>query len=90
MPQLKKVVLAMGDRVIYRDTFSQALAELTGSPPPGNTPATATTISTAAPPPPASNGQNSAALAERLGRLKNQAEQLTRELESLEKEMQKK
>ena len=31
MPQLKKVVLAMGDRLIYRDTFDQALAELTGS-----------------------------------------------------------
>ena len=30
MPQLKKVVLAMGDRLIYRDTFDQALAELTG------------------------------------------------------------
>ena len=29
MPQLKKVVLAMGDRLIYRDTFEQALAELT-------------------------------------------------------------
>src|SRR6202035_3991277 len=32
MPQLKKVVLAMGDRLIYRDTFEQALAELTGAP----------------------------------------------------------
>src|ERR1043166_4455858 len=30
MPQLKKVVLAMGDRLIYRDNFDQALAELTG------------------------------------------------------------
>ena len=29
MPQLKKVVLAMGDRLIYRDTFDQALADLT-------------------------------------------------------------
>ena len=32
MPQLKKVVLAMGDRLIYRDTFVEALAELTGGP----------------------------------------------------------
>src|ERR1700722_16129645 len=31
MPQVKKVVLAMGDRLIYRDTFQQALAELTGT-----------------------------------------------------------
>ena len=34
MPQLKKVVLAMGDRLIYRDTFAEALADLTGSPAP--------------------------------------------------------
>jgi uncharacterized membrane protein (UPF0182 family) len=32
MPQLKKVVLAMGNRLIYRDTFGEALAELTGGP----------------------------------------------------------
>jgi hypothetical protein len=30
MPQLKKVVLAMGNRMVYRDTYEQALAELTG------------------------------------------------------------
>jgi len=30
MPQLKKVVLAMGNTLIYRDTWEQALAELTG------------------------------------------------------------
>ncbi len=35
MPQLKKVVLAMGDRLIYRDTFDQALAELVGGGLPG-------------------------------------------------------
>ena len=34
MPQLKKVVLAMGDRLIYRDTFDEALADLTGAPAP--------------------------------------------------------
>jgi uncharacterized membrane protein (UPF0182 family) len=32
MLQLKKVVLAMGNRLIYRDTFGEALAELTGGP----------------------------------------------------------
>ena len=32
MPQLKKVVLAMGNRLIYRDTFEEALAELTVGP----------------------------------------------------------
>jgi len=30
MPQLKKVVLAVGDRLIYTDTYEQALAELSG------------------------------------------------------------
>ncbi len=30
MPQLKKVVLAMGNTLVYRDTYEQALAELTG------------------------------------------------------------
>jgi uncharacterized membrane protein (UPF0182 family) len=38
MPQLKKVVLAMGNRIIYRDTYDQAIADLasvgqTGTPP---------------------------------------------------------
>ena len=39
MPQLKKVVLAMGNNLIYEDTYEQALARLTGMPvserPPG-------------------------------------------------------
>ena len=30
MPQLKKVVLAIGNTLIYRDTYEQALAELSG------------------------------------------------------------
>ena len=30
MPQLKKVVLAVGNRLIYADTYEQALAQLTG------------------------------------------------------------
>ena len=50
MPQLKKVVLAMGDRLIYRDTFDEALAELTGGPAsPG--PAVPAAASAAAPAP---------------------------------------
>ena len=84
MPQLKKIVLAMGDRLIYRDTFSEALAELTGgSAPPG--PALP-----AAAPASAATGENSPALSERLSHLQEQAEQLARELETLEKETQKK
>jgi uncharacterized membrane protein (UPF0182 family) len=30
MPQLRKVVLAMGNTLIYRDTYEEALAELAG------------------------------------------------------------
>ncbi len=32
MPQLKKVVLAMGNRLIYADSYEQALAEINGIP----------------------------------------------------------
>jgi hypothetical protein len=31
MPQLKKVVLAMGNTLIYTDTYEQAIAQLTGA-----------------------------------------------------------
>ncbi|HYP14849.1 MAG TPA: UPF0182 family protein, partial [Bryobacteraceae bacterium] len=31
MPQLRKVVLAMGNRLVYRDTYEEAIAELTGT-----------------------------------------------------------
>lgn len=34
MPQLKKVVVAVGNDLIYRDTYEQAIAELTGMQPP--------------------------------------------------------
>jgi uncharacterized membrane protein (UPF0182 family) len=88
MPQLKKVVLAMGDRLIYRDTFDEALADLTGGPMPAR-PAQAIVASGSAPPPPAS-AKNAPTLEERLRALHDQAEQLTRELEKLEKEAAKK
>jgi uncharacterized membrane protein (UPF0182 family) len=48
MPQLKKVVLAMGNTLIYRDTYEQALAELTGKSPPA--PASIQTSTAAAAP----------------------------------------
>ena len=84
MPQLKKVVLAMGDRLIYRDTFNEALAELTGGT------ALPEPALPAAAPASAATGQNLPALTERLSRLREQAEQLARELGTLEKETQKK
>jgi hypothetical protein len=47
MPQLKKVVLAVGNRLIYADTYDEALARLAGGNPPpqalsGTAPAAAT------------------------------------------------
>jgi uncharacterized membrane protein (UPF0182 family) len=88
MPQVKKVVLAMGDRLIYRDTFQQALAELTGSPGATQTAASAAAASPATAPP--ATGQDTSSLAERITHLREQAEQMAKELETLEKETQKK
>jgi uncharacterized protein len=89
MPQLKKVVLAMGDRLIYRDTFEEALADLTGAPAPAS-PASVPAI--AGPSAPAQNlsGTSASALAERLHHLRNEAEQLARALEALERDTVKK
>ena len=86
MPQLKKVVLAMGDRLIYKDTFTEALAELTG----GVMPAAPAASETASTPAPTGTKENTPSLAERLHTLRDQSEQLTRELEKLEKEAGKK
>jgi uncharacterized protein len=87
MPQLKKVVLAMGDRLIYRDTFDQALAELTGSPVPSKPPAEQAASQSPQTP---SQGKELPDLAERVRRIRDQAEQLVKELETLEKETGKK
>jgi hypothetical protein len=84
MPQLKKVVLAVGDRLIYRDTFDEAIAELTGIPAPAK-PASASASPPSAPAP-AAPTQGSGALAGQIRHLREQAEELTRELEKLEKE----
>lgn len=37
MPQLRKVVVAMGNTLIYKDTYEEAIAELTGAAPPMQT-----------------------------------------------------
>jgi uncharacterized protein len=54
MPQLKKVALAMGNNLVYSDTYQQALAQLAGeklpeSPPPAPGAPAATTTSAPAP-----------------------------------------
>ena len=60
MPQLKKVVLAAGNRLIYADTYDEALAQLTGSnpqpPTPPQGPSTAASGQPAASPPRAAPG----------------------------------
>lgn len=63
MPQLKKVVIAMGNRIIYRDTYEQAVNELTGDNIPAVQSQTAIVSRTAAPaatspPPGAAAGDN--------------------------------
>jgi uncharacterized membrane protein (UPF0182 family) len=90
MPQLKKVVLAMGDRLIYRDNFEEALADLTGTLAPTRAPATVAASGSASAPAPAADAKQTPTLEERLRALHDQAEQLTRELEKLEKEAGKK
>jgi uncharacterized protein len=88
MPQLKKVVLAMGDRLIYRDTFEEALADMTGGPAPAP-PVTAAATSSPKPVSPARQPDVSV-LTERLAHLREQAEQLAKELEKLENDTRKK
>jgi uncharacterized membrane protein (UPF0182 family) len=56
MPQLKKVVLAVGNTLIYADTYDQALAQLAGTGPPAE-PAGAAPGPQAAAPAPAATGQ---------------------------------
>jgi len=80
MPQLKKVVLAMAERLIYRNSFDEALTELIGEQLPFRL--TATTVA-ATPTPPQGSGGDIPALAERLRHLRDQAERLARELEAL-------
>jgi uncharacterized membrane protein (UPF0182 family) len=52
MPQLKKVVLAVGNRLIYKDTYEEALAALAGGnlPPPQTPTAAVAALSAPAPP----------------------------------------
>ena len=61
-PQLKKVALAMGNNLVYADTYPQALAELTGENLP-EAPATNTGQQPAAPAVPATAAAPAAATA---------------------------
>ncbi len=89
MPQLRKVVLAMGDRLVYEDSFEQALARLEGL--------EAASLAASAVDEPADAGSAAAAgaavpiptLAERLALLRRQASQLADQLAQIERELQR-
>ena len=93
MPQLKKVVLAMGNRLIYEDTFERALSRLgAGSNLPPLPLVTEAGEPQAPPPPPPmpvsdSEGRSMRQVAERLSTLRRQAEELARELQNIEREL---
>jgi len=95
MPQLRKVVLAIGNRLIYEDTFAQALSMLDdggaalaksgegasdGEDPSGDGTSPPTTVT--------STGRLRA-VASRLQQLRRQAEALVKELTSVEEELRR-
>ena len=96
MPQLKKVVLAMGNRLIYEDSFEQALSELSGgdvylaaSLPGGDqagggSPQASEGAAPASPRESAVSRQRLRAITVRVRRLGRQARQLASELEQIE------
>lgn len=94
MPQLRKVVLAIGNRLIYEDTFEEALSMLGG----GISMADFREQPTAAEEPSSTRAQRSPApaaasrlraLASRLRQLRRQAEGLVEELTAVEEELRR-
>ncbi len=88
MPQLRKVVLAMGDKLVYEDNFELALAEIgTGDrhsdPASGATEIAAAVASSADSP---DSGLH--AMARRIAALRRQARQLADELAALERDIE--
>jgi hypothetical protein len=80
----------MGNRLIYRDTFDEALSEITGG---GERPArlqptSLTSAPEPTPSPPRSQDQRSRQLADRLRRLREQAQQLVKDIQAVESEAQ--
>jgi uncharacterized membrane protein (UPF0182 family) len=97
MPQLKKVVIAMGNTIIYRDTYEQALADLAGGPSqakPAVQPTTTTTTVAPAAPPVAGGDARIEAIRAHLRRYRDLAAQgkwaeAGKELEAIESTVQK-
>lgn len=77
MPQLKKVVIAVGNRLIYEDTYEQALASLAGqefpqsAPPAASAPATQQAAAPAAPPKPPAASETLSQLRNHLRRFRD-------------------
>jgi hypothetical protein len=100
MPQLRKVVLAMGNRLIYEDTFELALGRLsTGRVQLSSAPALSSGVEPSPPgeaaaeaagqrPPPGVSDAQMRELARRLRQLRDQAQQLARELEEVESDLE--
>ncbi len=94
MPQLRKVVLAIGNRLIYEDTFEEALSMLGGGismasfreqPTAAEEPSAARPLRTSAP----ATAGRLRALASRLQQLRRQAEGLVEELTAVEEELRR-
>ena len=86
MPQLRKVVLAMGDRLVYEDSFEQALARLEGLEAESLMSASADERG-AGESAASGSGVPVPTLAERLSILRRQARQLADELAAIEREL---
>ena len=87
MPQLRKVVLAMGDRLVYEDTFEQALARLERLGAESLLDAAATAEDRLQPAR-ASSGATTPTLSERVAILRRLARDLADQLADIEQELQ--
>jgi len=91
MPQLKKIVIAAGNRLVYEDTYDQALASLSGTSvaprvlhaEAANPPATATA---AAQPTPAGVSPRDAAILDHLQKLRKEIDALESELKKAQQQ----
>ncbi len=94
MPQLKKVVLAVGNRLIYADTYDQALAMLSGGSAPPTPTATTQSVSTPTPNAPSNEDPRIVAIRNHLQRYRELVSQgkwaeAGRELEAVEASVRK-
>ena len=88
MPQLRKVVLAMGEQLIYEDTFEQALAKLSRGD--ARTASAVAQAAAAAEEAARDSGDGRVrSLADRLSALRRQAQQLTDELAAIAGEIER-